>query len=141
MGWFYNDNLKPQGPVSLEQIRLKIERGEIGPFDLLLSDDEQWRPASDYKEFSQNLFPAWQEWNRAQGDILPLEKVWVLLAFENEASKPIQRGPLSSFDILEELKLKNLDVEKAWVWKNGLSGWAKLVDRPEFRETALMNSL
>lgn len=136
MSWYYSEKLKPVGPVSLEAIKEKIAKGEVGPYDLLLVADGEWKPAADYKEFPYHLFPAWQEWDRAFGDTHPEEKKWVLL-FKNSQGVPQQAGPVSSIDVQQFIQAKNQDISSLWIWKTGLSGWARVQDRPEFRDFIL----
>lgn len=135
--WYCHENLKPLGPLSLEDIKLKVQKGEVGPYDLLQKENGDWKEASSYSEFSSFLFPAWQEWDRAAGDPDPQEKKWVLLV-RLDSKETVQEGPLSTLEVLELLKTKSAKYLSAWIWKNGLSGWAKIGDRPEFREIILL---
>jgi hypothetical protein len=131
MQWYYSENLKPQGPNSTEVIKNKIQKGEIGPNDLLLQNDGDWMPAGTYREFSQSLFPAWQEWDLIEGDVLIGEKKWVLL-LKNSHSPIQQEGPFTTQEVYKRFESNPFQLRYAWIWKNGLSGWARLVDRPEF---------
>lgn len=134
--WYCHENLKPVGPLSLEEVKAKIQKGEVGPYDLLQKENGDWKEAASYQEFSIFAFPAWQEWDRALGDLEPHEKKWVLLV-RLDAKEAVQEGPYSTLEVMELLKTKNRKYLGAWIWKNGLSGWAKMIDRPEFRESIL----
>lgn len=129
--WYYNQDLKPQGPISLEEMRLRIGRGEVGPHDLICNDsDDSWKPADEV--FERNLFPA----NQAivPGQVFSEEeKEWVLLVPSVDGKGVLQEGPFSVRDLREGLVNGTIS-DMQYVWKTGLSGWCHLKDRPEFSE-------
>lgn len=127
--WYYNKNLKPQGPLDLDGMCQLISRGEIGPHDLIFNDREQdWKSACDWKVFEPSLFPAAQ-CPTSQGD--PAEGAeWIVLVPTGDG-RVIQEGPLTAQEILNQLELKRLSVHQ-YVWKAGLSGWCQIKDRAEF---------
>lgn len=131
--WYTHLDLKPQGPFTLEEMRLKIHRGEVAPTDLISNieyEEGQWLMAQQWAVFEAPLFPAVQ--NFIPGMDLDRElKEWVLLAENSESGQLLQEGPLSINDILEEIR-KGKDLSRVRAWKPGLSGWARLQDRPEF---------
>ncbi|MFS4460017.1 GYF domain-containing protein [Bdellovibrio sp. HCB2-146] len=129
--WYYSQNLKPQGPVSEEEIRLKIHRGEIGLYDLLsLVEEGTWKPASEWRYFEASLFPSQQKVaNPEMGE--DLDASWVLLLNSK------QEGPFSSQQILQMVRSQQITASQL-IWKSGLSGWCQIGDRPEFR--SLINS-
>lgn len=128
--WYYNKNLKPQGPLDLNGVRQLISRGEIGPSDLVFNDREQnWKPACDWEVFEPGLFPAAQgmqpaEYSAADG------AEWIVLLPTGDG-RVIQEGPFTAEEILNQLELKRLSVHQ-YAWKAGLSGWCQIKDRVEF---------
>lgn len=141
--WYYSQNLKPLGPHTLEEIRMKILRGEIGPQDLVLhSTIGEWRPTLQYKEFEWSLFPALQGYDPNSGTVLT-EKEWVLLIMASNGASPIQEGPFSMQDLRRDLQQKKYTGEEH-IWKQGLSGWCRMKDRPELAqvvEKVLLDSI
>ncbi len=123
MKWFYNLNLKPQGPFELDVVLEKIKRGEISPNDLMMREDsEQWLPAKAWQLFDDSLFPA----NQLVDKSFAAEKTeWVLLR------NGTQEGPYLASDVKKMLRTKQLSAE-TYVWKNGLTGWVRIMDRAEF---------
>ncbi|MGZ3840445.1 MAG: GYF domain-containing protein [Bdellovibrio sp.] len=130
VSWYCHVNLKPQGPLSLQDIRQRIIRGEIGPQDLIFNDNEKtWKPAGEWKNFEPSLFPASQGHDPINGVAMD-EAEWVVLIPTGDG-KVLQEGPLSVREILEHLARKRISVHQ-YVWKNGLSGWCQIKDRAEF---------
>jgi uncharacterized protein DUF4339 len=129
--WYFNKNLKPQGPLSFEEMKKKIMRGEIGPGDLICreADESRWQMAVEWKEFSKELFPAFQKnyFKSANAE----EKEWILLLFNNENPEGIQQGPYSVLQVQEMLRSAQVSLED-YVWRSGLSGWVHIKDRAEF---------
>ncbi len=124
--WYYNRDLKPQGPLSTEEIRLKIYRGEISPQDLVFSVGEDlWKAAERWKCFEDTLFPSRQN-VKSNSAHLPERAEWVLLIDSK------QEGPFSSLQV-QNLFNEGLLLPEQLIWKAGLSGWSKLQDRAEFQ--------
>ncbi|HEX7675800.1 MAG TPA: DUF4339 domain-containing protein [Bdellovibrio sp.] len=137
--WYCNLNLKPQGPFSMEEMRGKVYRGEIGPQDLICDNTSSWKPASEWGVFEFQLFPAVQGLIPG-GDINEEVSEWVLLVEQKDGSKPLQEGPYT----VKELKslLQNGRVSPyQYIWKSGLSGWCQLKDRSEFAAAITSKSL
>ncbi len=128
--WYFNKNIKPQGPLGIEEIKRKIMRGEIGPSDLICKEGEDtWLMAIEWRDFSKELFPAFQQ-NYFKNSNTS-EKEWVLLSFNKESSQVCQDGPYSVQEINAKLTLGLVSFED-YVWRSGLSGWAQIKDRAEF---------
>lgn len=123
--WYYNRDLKPQGPISREEIRHLARTGEIRPLDLICLDGSEWRTAQSY--FEATLFPANQEITFEESAV----PEWVVLVATNGASDYRQEGPLTTSQVRAKIVAGDIN----WVspiWKAGLKGWAKIEDRPEF---------
>lgn len=131
--WYYNRNLKPQGPLTLEEMRALVHSGEVGPHDLICHDvDGEWRPASEWGVFERTLFPATQEFMPGQ-DFATEEKEWVLLVPEEGGKAVLQEGPFSLSELRLSLRSKVIS-DQQYIWKAGLSGWCRIADRPEFQK-------
>lgn len=128
--WFYNKNLKPQGPLTLDEMRQLIHRGEIRMWDLVCEGPQgSWKPAMEFATFERTLFPATQEF--IVGASETTEKHWVLLVPSSEGKGFSQEGPFSLQELQAGLRDQRIAPDQ-YVWKNGLSGWCKIMDRPEF---------
>lgn len=133
-GWYYNQNLKPQGPITLQEMREYILKGSIGPFDLIsCGRDGEWRAASEWREFERSLFPAAQEYVPGQ-EFATQEKEWVLLVPALDRDATLQEGPYSLQELRDGLATQRIS-QNQYVWKPGLSGWCRIQDRPEFIST------
>ncbi|MFZ4403391.1 MAG: GYF domain-containing protein [Pseudobdellovibrionaceae bacterium] len=135
--WYYNENLKPVGPVTFEDIVSKIQYGSIRPYDFILNEaDEQaqWVAAIACKQIRQDFFPAFQS-IESEISAGPTEnkKIWVILKVGLQTTGQ-QEGPFTKEEVLESLQTGLLKFSD-YVWKQGLSGWACIKDRIEFQES------
>ncbi len=128
--WYCHVNLKPQGPFSLEEVRAKVHKGEVGPQDLICDESSSWRPAMEWGVFEFQLFPATQGFIPG-ADIVEDIHEWVLLVEQASGVKPLQEGPFAVSELRESLISGKVSPYQ-YVWKTGLSGWCQLKDRPEF---------
>lgn len=128
--WYYNQNLKPQGPITLEEMRHRIMKGDVGPSDLISHGAHgDWKPAVEWREFEASLFPAVQSF--VPGAEIPQhEKEWVLLV-PSQDGVGLQQGPFSIQEIQEGVRSQKIS-GSSYIWKAGLSGWCRIKDRPEF---------
>ncbi|UXR63449.1 DUF4339 domain-containing protein [Bdellovibrio bacteriovorus] len=129
--WYYNKDLKPQGPLSQEEMRLRIYKGEVGPHDLISCEATgEWKPAYEWGVFEMTLFPAAQKFIPGV-EVAPDEKEWVLLVSSEDGKTLVQEGPYSVREIQTSVTEQRISLQN-YVWKSGLSGWCKIQDRPEF---------
>jgi hypothetical protein len=129
--WFYNRNLKPQGPFSLEEMRQKIFSGEVGPHDLICDDtDGRWKMAMEFRLFETGLYPAAQEVNVQNTEESVQVKEWILLVGAENGSM-LQEGPFSQMELRQKIQERSVSTQQ-YVWKQGLTGWCQIKDRPEF---------
>jgi hypothetical protein len=127
MSWYYNRDLKPLGPLSLQEMRQKIFKGEVSPQDLIFNEElGEWKPALEWKVFEASLFPALQGQNAAPAGLVEAE--WILL-------REVQEGPYRTDELQEMLRQKKINGGH-YIWKTGLSGWVQIKDRPEFAALA-----
>lgn len=130
--WYYNKDLKPQGPISTPAMRELIVKGEVGPRDLVCChEDGRWLMAQDWAVFEPTLYPASQEFIPGL-EVDASLKEWVMLV-QDEEKKYLQEGPFSRDEVLAGLKQNRIHSEQ-FIWKSGLSGWSRIADRPEFEE-------
>lgn len=128
--WYYNKDLKPQGPLNFDEMRARIHCGEVGPSELISCGARgDWKPASEWGCFERALFPATQS-VAFEGEVLSEESEWVLLVPAQDG-QVLQEGPFSIQEIQRGLKNKKISLQQ-YVWKAGLSGWCQIKDRPEF---------
>lgn len=133
--WYYNTDLKPVGPVTLQEVRAQIHAGQIGPHDLICDEDQQegrWQAASEFKEFEQGLFPSAQSYIPGV-EVDELSADWVLLIPEEGTMQLRQQGPYSMSEVAE-MFFQGKILASHHIWKSGLSGWSRLSDRPEFKK-------
>lgn len=132
--WYFNKNLKPQGPLSFEDMKKKIMRGEIGPGDLICKEGENWEMAVEWRDFPRELFPAFQQnyFKATRRD----EKEWIVLLFNQANPEGLQQGPYSIEDVKALLKDGMVSSED-YIWRSGLSGWVHIKDRAEFAGPAI----
>ncbi len=130
-GWYYNQNLKPQGPITLQEMRERILKGVVGPYDLIsCGKNGEWKAAYEWREFERSLFPAAQEYVPGQASFVN-EKEWVLLVPAPDREAVLQEGPYSLQELRDGLSAQKIS-QSQYVWKPGLSGWCRIQDRPEF---------
>jgi hypothetical protein len=128
MSWYYNKDLKPQGPFPFEEMKRKILRGEVGPHELIFKDGARdWMAAAEWVEFPKELFPAFQK-NLFRG-INPHEKEWTLLLLKPGATAPVQEGPYSLNEIRELIVQEKAGPED-YIWRTGLTGWLQIQYSP-----------
>jgi hypothetical protein len=133
--WYFNKNLKPQGPLSFEEMKKKIMRGEVGPYDLICKEAEGgWSQAMQWRDFPKELFPAFQKNYFKNSDLS--EKEWILLSFKLDHGSGLQEGPYSVEDVIALLASGAVSCED-YIWRSGLSGWVRIQDRREFASQAL----
>ena len=131
--WFYNIDLKPQGPFTQDEIRQKIHRGEIGPAELVYEESAgKWAPASEWGVFEAGLFPANQAQIFSPSQDLQVRE-WVLL-YRSETGEYLQQGPFNIPDLQRLIERGEVTMQQ-YIWKSGLSGWMKISDHEVLAET------
>ncbi|MGZ3748825.1 MAG: DUF4339 domain-containing protein, partial [Pseudobdellovibrionaceae bacterium] len=102
----------------------------IAPGDLICKEGEEtWSMAMEWRDFPKELFPAFQQ-NPFKSSS-PDEKEWILLNLKEDHTPGSQEGPYSLEEVQKMLSSGNLSPE-AYVWRSGLSGWVRIMDRGEF---------
>jgi hypothetical protein len=131
--WYYNIDLKPQGPFSLEEMRQKIHRGEVGPQELIYEEGAgKWIAACEWGVFEEGLFPAKQA--QIFSPSLDLNaREWVLL-YRSDTGEYLQQGPFSVPDLQSLIQRGEISMQQ-YIWKSGLSGWMKISDHEVLAES------
>jgi hypothetical protein len=133
--WYFNKNLKPQGPLGFEEMKKKIMRGEIGPGDLICrvapadGGNDTWAMAVEWRDFPKELFPAFQQNYFKRSNVS--EKEWILLSFKTDNPQGSQEGPYSVEDV-NAMVTSGLVSAEDYIWRSGLSGWVQIRERKEF---------
>ena len=131
--WYYNIDLKPQGPFTLEDMRLKIHRGEVGPQELIYEEGAgKWIAAGEWGLFEESLFPAKQAQIFTPSQDLSARE-WVLL-YRTETGEYLQQGPFAVADLQRLIERGEISMQQ-YIWKSGLSGWMKISDHEVLAET------
>lgn len=127
--WYFLENGQTLGPVSQSDLMGRIEKSDLGPFDLVFKEgDEKWRSLVDCDEFSS----CWQSLESKENEG---EQEWVVLSGnpQVELSQYRQKGPYSKEEISDLIcqgQLKYTD----YAWKKGMSEWYQISHLPEWSQ-------
>lgn len=130
-GWyFYLNKGKAVGPVDRSEVRSAIDRGQIGPFDLLYRDGEnRWQPTHEFPEFKSQF----------RGSARPkMEDTWVVLT-RQETRKGLaylQRGPYTTMQVQEQLQSGEIQY-RDFIWKEGQDQWSRISSIESFNPTPI----
>lgn len=131
--YYLQKALKPMGPYARDEVIKKIRSGDVRPYDLVLSADDEsltWLPALDVFRSERHEFPCFQGLPPQGSEWRVFDKQdWVLLEMSSQG-EPVQSGPYS-FDVC--IQKAHASQELLYCWKPGLSGWVPVIDRPEFQ--------
>ncbi|MFP5519629.1 MAG: DUF4339 domain-containing protein [Bdellovibrionia bacterium] len=126
--WYYSKGLKPQGPLSRNELLILVQKGEIRPRTLLLCEElsPEWLEAKEFFRKDILMFPVFQLLRNRELDLKCKE--WVVLKVEQGQGQ--QLGPYS----LEEIRVNfnvgsSLDI---YLWKPEITGWIHQEDLEEF---------
>lgn len=128
MTWYVRDGLKPRGPFEKNEIEHRLKKGELSPEDWVCRGSvNDWKPAREFVEFSRVAFPCEQQVELHDATV----PVWVVLSIQG--GQPLQHGPVSLAQVREGL-LKGRFRLQDHLWCEGMTGWARIASRPEFRD-------
>lgn len=134
MSWYIRDGLKPRGPFEKAQVERLLRHGALSPEDWLCEGAQsEWKAAREFPEFSRLPFPSEQA--IALHDTQA--PVWVVLSIRDEEKH--QEGPMSMDQVRDGL-LKGRFALSDHMWCDGMTGWARIESRPEFRDLARLIS-
>lgn len=117
--YFYLSKGKAVGPIGPLEVKAAIERGQIGPFDLLYRDgQERWRPSHEFGEFKGEF--------KERPKSRP-EDTWVVLVREEtrRGMAYLQRGPFSTAEIQAQLKAGEIKY-RDFIWRDGQEEWSRI---------------
>lgn len=128
MSWYIRDGLKPRGPLEKAQVERLLRHGALSPEDWLCEGARsEWKSAREFPEFARLPFPSEQ----AVALFDTAAPVWVVLSIRDEESR--QEGPMSMDHVRDGL-LKGRYALGDHMWCDGMTGWARIESRPEFRD-------
>ncbi|WP_041577163.1 DUF4339 domain-containing protein [Bdellovibrio bacteriovorus] len=135
--WYAIINRQIIGPFTKDQIISLARRGDLSPSSpVSLGTKAHWKPASTWQYFPAKHFPALQEVNTEL--LEAISELWTILSYDGRLNAFIQTGPYSTSEVRTNLALKKVK-RSDHIWKKGLSGWAKIADRPEFGISTELN--
>jgi len=120
--WYFVIDGKSCGPLSLEEIIAAMEKGTLGPLDLLYKEgSECWTLARNIDEFREVFKATWEDED--------LQPIWVLLRKKSQDQGVAyqQSGPYSSKELQNKIKLGEVD-HSDFIWKEGMTSWEKLAE-------------
>lgn len=124
MNWYLRQGTKPIGPHTTEELAARLQAGELDPHDLVWKEGvNDWQPAMEWPEFRALSVPAFQE----QG-VDEAAEIWTVLEMTGEGKKVT--GPWSLKTVRQAIA-DGIVKETDYIWKRGMSGWAKIALRPE----------
>lgn len=117
--WYIQRKGRAEGPLPEANIVHAIQKGELGPYDLVFRDgDSRWQPLSEIPQFHSYF----EKKTKSQKN---LDDLWVALVKVPGQKTRRQKGPFTT----EQLKklLKNGEVQLTdYVWKDGMKEWYRI---------------
>jgi hypothetical protein len=137
--WYFNQNLKPQGPFTDDEIRLKIISGEIGTNELICNELNEWKPASQWEIFE--LKKCTESIQTGGVGVQEDPSQWVLLVKNQQglvSDSFLQEGPFTTEEITILIEAGGVSPQQ-YIWKNGLGRWYRVNECKEFE--VILNSM
>lgn len=125
MSWYFNDQGKPVGPFQENEIKARLENGQLRWLDLLWNEDvKSWRPVGEWAEFRHVRLPAFEARRlRAMDEPSDESANWVV----RRAQGRTVEGPFATSRILKDLEQGHLR-QGDLVWRAGLAAWVPIED-------------
>lgn len=135
MEWYLKGLSHSIGPFDKNAVLGKIKSGELRPHELVFcNSQEEWKPLVEWGCFPRESFPCFQQlWSRHEN-----EQAWILCRQVN-ANEMRQEGPLSLSEIKDKLKIGQLS-DMDLIWTHGMTGWSRIEDRPELKQTKIVGN-
>jgi hypothetical protein len=125
-GWyFYLNKGKAVGPVDRAEVKSAIDRGQIGPFDLLYREgDSRWQASHEFPEFRSQF---------RGSPRTKIEDVWVILTRQEtkRGMAYLQRGPFTTKQVQEQLQSGEIQY-RDFIWKEGQDQWSRISSLENF---------
>jgi hypothetical protein len=117
--WYLQKKGKTEGPIPDATLVRAIEKGDIGPLDLLFKEGEdRWRAAAEYREF-QDLFQAAPAVSHSHED------EWIILSKVRETKSFKQKGPFKTSEVKRKLKTGEV-LWSDYAWREGMKEWYRV---------------
>jgi hypothetical protein len=117
--FFYQDDGKTVGPVTMTDLRGRIKEGKVRLFDLILKEGEpSWRMALEHGEFKEDFK------EKSKGALR--ERPWVCLQRKSpDGFDFLTTGPFSEEEVRENLMAGKVSYTD-YVWRNGFPEWKRI---------------
>jgi hypothetical protein len=117
--WYLQKKGKTEGPIPDATLVRAIEKGDIGPLDLLFKEGEdRWRAAAEYREF-QDLFQLAHDASQSHED------EWIILSKVKETKSFKQKGPFKTSEVKRKLKTGEV-LWSDYAWREGMKEWYRV---------------
>lgn len=123
--FFYQDNGKTMGPVSMSDLKGRIKDGKVRLFDLILKEGEAaWRMALEHAEFKEDF--------KDKSKSVLRERPWVCLQRKSPDNFDFTTtGPFSLEEVREALMAGKVSYTD-YVWRSGFHEWKRIGLLEEF---------
>lgn len=126
--WYLRHGTRAVGPFCDEELRDSLRSGRLAATDLVWNDGVgEWRQARDWAPFREGPWPDQQLFGLHSDAAV----IWVILADPNGERR--MTGPWSFRQIRDDVKAGRWRGDEL-IWSQGMTGWARLADRPELRD-------
>ena len=117
--WYLQKKGKTEGPIPDATLVRAIEKGDIGPLDLLFKEGEnRWRAAAEYRDF-QDLFQLAHDASQSHED------EWIILSKVKETKSFKQKGPFKTSEVKRKLKTGEV-LWSDYAWREGMKEWYRV---------------
>ncbi len=125
--YYYFEGQRAVGPLEEEDIIERIEKSELGPYQLMFRDGEtEWRPALAFDEFRILLSRA----KATRGT----SAEWIILKKEGGQLMIESLGPYTSQEVRDKLMDGSLNYTD-YAWKDGMHQWRRVGTLKDFSLT------
>lgn len=127
--WYLRHGVQAVGPFDEAGLRESLRTGRLAANDLVWNEAiGEWRRARDWDVFKVGPWPDEQ----LVGIHSDSAVIWVVL--QNPQAEQKMTGPWSMRQIRQEIGVGRLDGSEL-IWTQGMTGWARLGDRPEVQSS------
>jgi hypothetical protein len=114
--WYFFKKGQPEGPVSADEIKARIKKGLLGPYDLVYRESEdKWLAIQDLDDFKSTL-----SFNNNV-----FQEKWVVLIKKNGSKTRAQIGPFTTQELRHKIKSEEIKLSD-YVWREGMKEWYKI---------------
>jgi hypothetical protein len=130
--YYISINAKPEGPLSLHEVRDLILIGKLKAQQMLYRDPEgHWQEAQSYPELKKEWFN--RQMDPAMSADVKEEGPWILLIIDGDTKKQV--GPLTTTEAQKSVAQAHATKQEVLAWQVGWPHWRPLEYLP-----LLMNS-